>query len=59
MGKQVLFIANSSSSPRVQANHLFCSRSGQVFEYPLQGGSINSLLISLDRQQLVQTIISS
>jgi hypothetical protein len=41
---------------RVQANHLFCGRSGQVFEYQLQGGSVNSLVTTLDRQQSVQTI---
>ena len=41
---------------RVQANHLFCGRSGQVFEYQLQGGSVNSSVVTLDRQQPVQTI---
>ncbi|AOY81220.1 MULTISPECIES: metallophosphoesterase family protein [Moorena] len=41
---------------RVQANHLFCGRSGQVFEYQLQGGSVNSSVMTLDRQQPVQTI---
>jgi hypothetical protein len=41
---------------RVQANHLFCGRSGQVFEYQLQGGLVNSSVMTLDRQQPVQTI---
>ena len=41
---------------RVQANHLFCGRSGQVFEYQLQGGSVDSSVTTLDRQQAVQTI---
>jgi hypothetical protein len=41
---------------RVQANHLFCGRSGQVFEYQLQGGSVNSSVMTLDRQQPVETI---
>jgi hypothetical protein len=44
---------------RVQANHLFCGRSGQVFEYQLQGGSVNSSVMTLDRQQPVQTITAS
>ncbi|WP_424103381.1 metallophosphatase [Moorena producens] len=41
---------------RVQANYLFCGRSGQVFEYQLQGGSVNSSVMTLDSQQPVQTI---
>jgi hypothetical protein len=41
---------------RVQANHLFCGRSGQVFEYQLQGGSVNSSVMTLERQQPVETI---
>ncbi|MGC1244833.1 MAG: metallophosphoesterase family protein [Spirulinaceae cyanobacterium] len=41
---------------RVQANHLFCGRSGQVFEYQLQGGSVNSSLTTLDQPHPVQTI---
>ena len=41
---------------RVQANHLFCGRSGQVFKYQLQGGSVNSSIMTLDYQQPVQTI---
>ena len=43
---------------RVGANHLFCGRSGQVFEYQLQGGSVNSSVMTLDRQRPVQTIIA-
>jgi len=41
---------------RVGANHLFCGRSGQVFEYQLQGGSVNSSVTTLDQPQAVQTI---
>jgi hypothetical protein len=41
---------------RLQANHLFCGRSGQVFEYQLQKGSVNSSVMTLDNQQPVQTI---
>ncbi|HEY9767761.1 MAG TPA: metallophosphatase [Coleofasciculaceae cyanobacterium] len=41
---------------RVQANHLFCGRSGQAFEYQLQGGSVDSSVMTLERQQPVQTI---
>ncbi|MDJ0842635.1 metallophosphatase [Crocosphaera sp.] len=41
---------------RVEANSLFCGRSGQVFEYILQGGSINSSVMTLDRQQPMQTM---
>ena len=41
---------------RVQANHLFCGRSGQVFEYQLQAGSVNSSVMTLESKQSVQTI---
>ena len=41
---------------RVQANHLFCGRSGQVFEYQLQAGSVNSSVTTLESKQPVQTI---
>ncbi len=41
---------------RVEANSLFCGRSGQVFEYVLQGGSVNSSVMTLDRQQSMQTM---
>ena len=44
---------------RVQANHLFCGRSGQVFEYQLQGGSVNSSVETLDSHKPVQTITAS
>lgn len=43
---------------RVEANHLFCGRSGQVFEYKLQGGSVNSSVMTLDGQQPVQTVLA-
>ena len=41
---------------RVQANNLFCGRSAQVFEYQLQGGSVNSSVMSLDHQQPMETV---
>ena len=41
---------------KVQANHLFCGRSGQVFEYQLQAGSVNSSVMTLESKQPVQTI---
>ncbi len=41
---------------RVEANSLFCGRSGQVFEYVLQGGSVNSSVMTLDSQQPMQTM---
>ena len=41
---------------RVQANHLFCGRSGRVFEYQLQAGSVNSSVMTLELKQPVQTI---
>ncbi|MDJ0579719.1 metallophosphatase [Crocosphaera sp.] len=41
---------------RVEANSLFCGRSGQVFEYVLQGGSVNSSVMTLDNQQPMQTM---
>ena len=41
---------------RVEANSLFCGRSGQVFEYILQGGSVNSSVMTLDSQQPMQTM---
>ena len=41
---------------RVGANQLFCGRSGQVFEYQLQGGSVNSSVMTLDQPQTLQTI---
>lgn len=44
---------------RVQANHLFCGRSAQVFEYQLKGGSVNSSVMTLDSQQPMQTVTAS
>ncbi|EAZ90700.1 hypothetical protein [Crocosphaera chwakensis] len=44
---------------RVEANSLFCGRSGQVFEYVLQGGSVNSSVMTLDRQQPMQTMTAT
>ena len=41
---------------RVQVNHIFCGRSGKVFEYQLQGGSVNSSVMTLDSKQPIQTI---
>jgi len=41
---------------RVQANHLFCGRSGQAFEYQLQSGSVDSSVTTLESKQPVQTI---
>ncbi len=40
---------------RVQANNLFCGRSGQVFEFQLQSASIATSIVTLDRKQPVQT----
>lgn len=44
---------------RVQANRLFCGRSGLAFEYQLQEGSIASSVVSLDRQNPPQTMTVS
>ncbi|MEM9276001.1 MAG: metallophosphatase [Cyanobacteria bacterium P01_F01_bin.143] len=41
---------------RMPANRLFCGRSGQVFEYQLQGGSVNSSVMTLDQPHPVQTV---
>ncbi|MEM6612576.1 MAG: metallophosphoesterase family protein [Cyanobacteria bacterium P01_C01_bin.72] len=41
---------------RVQANQLFCGRSGQIFEYELQAGSVNSSVLTLDQSHPVQTV---
>ncbi|WP_107669775.1 metallophosphatase [Cyanothece sp. BG0011] len=43
---------------RVEANSLFCGRSGQVFEYVLQGGSVNSSVMTLDSKQPMQTMMA-
>ena len=44
---------------KVQANYLFCGRSGQVFEYQLQAGSVNSSVMTLESKQPVQTITAT
>ncbi|MDY6783906.1 MAG: metallophosphatase [Cyanobacteriota bacterium] len=44
---------------RVQANSLFCGRSGLAFEYQLQEGSVESSVMSLERQQSPQTMTVS
>lgn len=41
---------------RVQANNLFCGRSGQVFEVQLQSASIATSVVTLDRKQPVQIV---
>ncbi len=38
------------------ANNLFCGRSGQVFEDQLQGGSVTTSVITLDRKQPIETL---
>jgi hypothetical protein len=44
---------------RMQANNLFCGRSGLTFQYKLQGGSINSKITTLDSQFSPEIVISS
>jgi hypothetical protein len=44
---------------RMQANNLFCGRSGLTFQYQLQGGSITSEITTLDRQISSQTVTVS
>lgn len=41
---------------RMQANNLFCGRSGLTFQYQLQAGSITSEIITLDHQLSPQTV---
>lgn len=41
---------------RMQANNLFCGRSGLAFQYQLQAGSITTGVTTLDRQASPQTI---
>ncbi|MBD2437131.1 metallophosphatase [Nostoc sp. FACHB-110] len=41
---------------RMQANNLFCGRSGLTFQYQLQTGSITSALTTLSHQASVQTV---
>jgi len=40
----------------MQANNLFCGRSGLTFEYQLQTGSITTELTTLDSQLSSQTV---
>ncbi|BAZ38542.1 hypothetical protein NIES4101_44810 [Calothrix sp. NIES-4101] len=40
---------------RMQANNLFCGRSGLAFNYQLQGGSITSTVTTLDTPMLANT----
>ncbi|RCJ15534.1 metallophosphatase [Nostoc sp. ATCC 53789] len=41
---------------RMQANNLFCGRSGLTFQYQLQAGSITTRLTTLDNQTPPQTV---
>ncbi len=41
---------------RMQANYLFCGRSGLMFQYQIDGGTITSEITTLDRQFSPQTI---
>lgn len=41
---------------RMQANNLFCGRSGLTFQYQLQTGSITTGLTTLDSQLSSQTV---
>lgn len=41
---------------RMQANNLFCGRSGLTFQYQLQTGSITTALTTLDNQVSPQTV---
>jgi hypothetical protein len=41
---------------RMQANNLFCARSGLAFQYQLQTGSITTELTTLDNQASAQTV---
>ncbi|MBW4561677.1 MAG: metallophosphatase [Mojavia pulchra JT2-VF2] len=44
------------SLSRIQANNLFCGRSGLTFQYQLQTGSITTKLTTLDNQAPPQTV---
>jgi hypothetical protein len=44
---------------RMQANNLFCGRSGLTFQYQLQGGSVTSEITTLDSQISPQTVTVS
>ncbi|MBW4506401.1 MAG: metallophosphoesterase [Scytonematopsis contorta HA4267-MV1] len=41
---------------RMQANYLFCGRSGLIFQYEIQAGSINTGVVTLDKQVSPQTV---
>ena len=41
---------------RMQANNLFCARSGSTFQYNLEAGSIDTRITTLDNQTPNQTI---
>jgi len=41
---------------RMEANNLFCGRSGQIFEYQLQGGSVTTSVTTLDKKRSTQTL---
>jgi hypothetical protein len=41
---------------RMQANNLFCGRSGLTFQYQLQAGSITTEVITLNSQASPQTV---
>ncbi|MGB6294792.1 MAG: metallophosphatase, partial [Rivularia sp. (in: cyanobacteria)] len=41
---------------RMQANNLFCARSGSTFQYNLEAGSIDTGITTLDNQTPNQTI---
>ncbi|MFM7367374.1 MAG: metallophosphatase, partial [Sphaerospermopsis kisseleviana] len=44
---------------RMQANNLFCGRSGLTFQYQLQGGSVMSEITTLDSKISPQTVTVS
>ncbi len=44
---------------RMQANNLFCGRSGLTFKYQLQAGSVTSEITTLDRKISPQTVTVS
>ncbi|MBR8828535.1 MAG: metallophosphatase [Gomphosphaeria aponina SAG 52.96 = DSM 107014] len=44
---------------RMEVNHLFCGRSGEVFDYELQAGSIATTVTTLDSQHLPQTMTTA
>ena len=41
---------------RMQANYLFCGRSGLTFQYEILAGSINTGVVTLDKQVSSQTV---